>query len=284
METPGSELPWKPLVGDVTAAAIAATIVTPSMVIIDRAVVENIVHKKPLISSLWARTKLAARHPLQLVICRPFAIMWMLYAATYGTASVSDTLARHWFKIAPETITFVATSAINVPLGVWKDVRYAQIYGNKPVKARETPLSTPGAINKLTATSQVPTVPLRGVPRAAALVFLIRDCFTIFGSVTLPPKVSGLIPDNLGSGRLSKETMSQLMVPVLSQLVASPIHLVGLDMVNRQEPRISLRNRVSHNQESLVPTTVMRSLRILPSFGLGIITNTEMRKFFHNNL
>ncbi|KAH9988647.1 hypothetical protein F4779DRAFT_632262 [Xylariaceae sp. FL0662B] len=227
METSSNNLPLKPLAGDITAAAIAATIVTPSMVIIDRAVVENISQKKPLVRSLWVRTKLAARHPLQLVMCRPFAIMWMLYAATYGIASVSDTLARRWLKMH--------------------------------------------------------TAPLYGVPRAATLIFLIRDCFTIFGSVTLPPKVSSLIPDDFGFGRLSKETMSQLMVPVLSQLVASPIHLVGLDMVNRQEPGISLRNRVTHNRGGLLPTTVMRSLRILPSFGLGIITNTEMRRFFHSN-
>ena len=59
--------------------------------------------------------------------------MWTLYAATYTTAnaveSIGTALTAGADRILISSITFISTCLVNVPLGVWKDVRFVQTYG-----------------------------------------------------------------------------------------------------------------------------------------------------------
>lgn len=237
--------------------------------------VEKIAHRQSFVRSLWAHAKFAVTQPRQFVFYRPFGIIWTLYAVTYTVASGSDTIARNWLHAGAGTITFLATTAVNVPLGVWKDVQFARIYGG-PGKATDVPPHTKSGTQ--------PVLSRRGVPRAAAAVFLLRDSLTIFGSFTLAPRVSGMIPDSLVPGPHAKATVAQLTVPMLTQLVATPVHLIGLDMYNRQQRDIALANRIQCTRAHLASSTVVRCIRILPAFGFGIVTNTELRTYLHRRL
>jgi hypothetical protein len=87
-------------------------------------------------------------------------------------------------------------------MGVWKDIRFAQIFGTKATTAGVTR----------------PLVQNRSVARAATAIFLLRDSVTIFGSFTLAPRLSAIIPDSLASHPHAKPVISQLTVPVLTQL------------------------------------------------------------------
>ncbi|KAI0905885.1 hypothetical protein F4823DRAFT_632199 [Ustulina deusta] len=235
------------LVGDVTAAAISATLASPAIVLIDRAVVATTASGDSVLRSLWTQTAHAASRPKSFFSGRPFAIIWTLYAATYTVASFSDTLAGEYYAAAASTITFQATTAINVPLGTWKDIRFAQIFTSS-------------------LTSSVPTSSPRRMPRAVAGVFLARDAITLFGSFTLAPRVATYIPDSLVLNVHAKAAISQ----VLTQLMATPVH-----------GGVTFSNRLAHIGLGLGGTTFTRCLRILPTFGFGVLANQELRSSFH---
>jgi hypothetical protein len=75
----------------------------------------------------------------------------------------------------------------------------------------------------------------------------------------------------------------QLSVPILSQVVATPVHLLALDLYNNPQ-REGSRSRVEGMKRSLAPTTAMRCSRIVPAFGLGLVVNTGLRDYFHSLL
>ena len=209
--------------------------------------------------------------------------MWTLYAATYTAASFTDTLIEKYYAAAASTATFLATTAVNVPLGIWKDIRYAQLFSHnstvdtrKPITASpKLPISSP-----ITATVPVPSP--RCMPRSVAGVFLARDAIALFGSFTMAPRLATAIPDSLISNIHAKAAVSQLTVPILTQLVATPVHLLGLDLYQRQEKGVTLSNRVASIGPGLGGRRIIKKLRILPAFGFGVLANQELRSLFHN--
>ncbi|KAJ3506821.1 hypothetical protein NM208_g16032 [Fusarium decemcellulare] len=254
---------WKPLVGDVTAAAISATLVAPAITVIDRSMVEKVSFNRPLGYGMKLHGVTALKNPGRFVFARPFGIVWALYAATYAVSNSSDTLAHEFHKTAVGIITFVNTTIVNVPMGVWKDVRFAQMFSASATPSKKT----------------VPDI-RPGVPKAAAATFLLRDAITIFGSFTMAPWMSALIPDSMSSNPHSKAIISQLTVPIFSQFAATPIHLLGLDLYSR--PRgVPWVERSAQIRRDLVSATIVRSLRIIPAFGFGCIANMEARSWFH---
>jgi hypothetical protein len=72
----------------------------------------------------------------------------------------------------------------------------------------------------------------------------------------------------------------QLSVPILSQVVATPVHLLALDFYNNQHKEGS-GPRIARMRRSLLPTTAMRCSRIIPAFGVGLVVNTNLRDHFH---
>ncbi|KAF1851669.1 uncharacterized protein K460DRAFT_391902 [Cucurbitaria berberidis CBS 394.84] len=280
----GSKLPGI-LAGDVAAAAISATAISPLITAIDRAVVENAASSsRPLLSTLKSHVICSFRHPRQFFAAKPFFYVWTLYAATYTTANGVESVAKEITTKADQvlvsTVTFLATCAVNVPLGVWKDVRFVQLYGRPttPKAALNTPLQK-GATASATAPSPVPTARF---PRIVGATFLFRDAITIFGSINLPPMLTSSIPDSIFSSPAIKMAAMQIFTPVLSQVFATPIHLLGLDLYSN--PHSSSAERMSRMRRSLGPTTAMRCSRIIPAFGVGLVLNTGLRDYFHGKV
>ncbi|WZH45548.1 uncharacterized protein QYS62_006609 [Fusarium acuminatum] len=255
---------WKPVIGDVAAAALSATLITPVIAVIDQSMVEKVSFNRPLLQGMKINSLNAIKHPGRFIFGRAFAYVWTLYGATYAVSNASDTLAHEFHRAAVGTITFVNTMIINVPLGVLKDVRYAQMFS-----APSTP------------TDKVAPPIKPGVPKAATAAFLMRDAITIFGSFTMAPWLSSLIPDSLSSNPHSKAVISQLTVPIFSQFAATPVHLLGLDLYSR--PRgVPWVERSAQIRRDLFSATILRSLRIIPAFGVGCVVNMEARSRFHN--
>lgn len=233
------------------------------------AVVENAARpaQNPLAQALKTNILCSLRHPRLFFGTKPFSIIWTLYAATYTTANTVETTARHVTLKADEllvqSVTFLSTILVNVPLGVWKDVRFVQMFGRP---------SAPTA-----STSSPPTVQRPRFPRTVAATFLIRDAITIFGAVNLPPIVSASLPEETFSNPLLKMATMQLLVPVFSQVFATPIHLLGLDMYSHPNSAA----RASRIRQNLGATTLVRCARIIPAFGVGLIANTGLRNYFH---
>ncbi|KAL2809273.1 hypothetical protein BJX63DRAFT_423954 [Aspergillus granulosus] len=261
-----SEIPRR-LAGDLCAAIASATLVTPTVTIIDRAIVEQTSLGQSLLRGLRTHTLAALRYPARFVFSAPFRIIWTLYAATYTVANSTDTIGHALKLPATGMITFVSTTLVNVPTAVWKDVRFAQIYG-----------TTKNACESV----RVPSAHSRSFMRGATAIFLLRDCVTIFGCFTLAPRLAEAIPESnsLAAHPNVKPVITQLTVPMLTQLVATPLHLLGLDLYMRQYP-MPLAERLVQSQRYLASTTVVRCMRILPAFGFGGVANLEFRSGFH---
>jgi hypothetical protein len=209
----------------------------------------------------------ALRHPLRFCLSRPFGASWILYAATYAVSNTSQTLTRNLDKAVSSSITFAATMLVNVPLGIWKDISFAQTYGVSKAATAST-------------TQSVTPCPSK-VSRAATLTFLARDGLTIFGSFVLAPAAASSIPDSMANNAHTKTLITQLTVPVISQWFATPLHLLGLDFHNRQQS-IHFSGRMHRIKGDLLSSTLMRCLRIIPAFGVGCIANVEARLAFQN--
>jgi hypothetical protein len=243
-------------------------------------VVENAASSKhPLLPTLRTHILGSFRHPRLFFTGKPFWYICTLYAATYTTAnsieSLGNALTSKADKLLVNSITFLATCVVNVPLGVWKDIRFVQIYG-KPTtsdQSNDKPLT-----GRTSASPLQPPMPAARFPKVVVATFLFRDAITIFGSINLPPMLTSSIPDSLFSNPAIKMAAMQIFTPVLSQIVATPVHLLGLDLYSN--PHSTRGERGSRLRRSLVPTTAMRCSRIIPAFGVGLVLNTGLRDYF----
>jgi len=241
---------------------------------LNRALVEKSLLNQALIRGLRNHAVSAFKHPARFVFQVPFGIIWALYASTFTVANGTDTIGNAMNASSTGMMTFITTTAINVPLGVWKDMRFAKIFGTQAA-----PVAAAGAVD----VARPAIVQNRAVARTATAIFLLRDSVTIFGSFTLAPKLSEAIPDSMATHPRAKPVITQMTVPVLTQLVASPLHLLGLDLYMRQHP-VPLVDRIRRSQQYLPSTTFTRCIRIIPAFGVGCVANLELRSFFHEKL
>ncbi|KAL3439683.1 hypothetical protein BDV09DRAFT_191234 [Aspergillus tetrazonus] len=258
---------WRSLRADFTAATVAALLVSPTVTIIDRSLVESASYYKPVSQTLRSSTHHALAHPARFILSRAHGHVFALYAATYTVANGTETVTRQTHPSLSDAITFACTFLVNVPLGVWKDIRFAQLFGasnqpNTPSSARAVPL---------------PIIKQTG-PITAAATLLLRDAVTIYGSFTLAQQCAESIPDSLASHPYSKTVFTQLVVPVLSQLVATPLHLLGLDLYNRQYD-VPWADRGKVVWRDLRAATAVRCARIVPAFGVGYLVNMGLRDF-----
>lgn len=247
--------------------------------------VESVSTSSPLLRTLAKNLLCPFTHPRKFFATKPVFVVWTLYAATYLTANVTETACDKYFaveKALTGTIVSTAVFIINTPLGVWKDVRFSQLFSApqepEPKAARisraaasaQTGAGSPKAISAQAATGP------RKMPTSATAAFLMRDIITVFGTFAIAPQVSAIIPDSIARTAQAKASASQLLVPALTQVVATPVHLLALDIYGRPG-RLGFVSRANKSREKLASTTVMRAFRLVPAFGFGVIFNNYVR-------
>lgn len=229
----------------------------------NRSVAEKAISQKPIIKTLCTQVKEWALHPRRL-FGSPVRIMWLLYAATYTAANTSDTLLRRFGGVIPvEPVKLAATLMVNVPLGIWKDVRYSQIFGR--------------GVSATTPASRLP--PQRaGPPRAAMAAFLLRDSLTIFGGFCLPGMLTTVLAGHQSyvASPGAQAAITQLLAPPLVQIVATPIHLYGINLCAGGQGQGS-----TLTMRSIAPAIFARCLRVIPAYGVGCLANVELRQRLH---
>jgi hypothetical protein len=183
----------------------------------------------------------------------------VLYAVTFGTANATETVASRFKSTTISSLSFIPISLVNVPLGIWKDLKLAQIYSAQPTERAKV--------------RQV----VKRVSRASMTAFLIRDSATMFGSFTLPTLLASAVPDSVFASPHGKIMATQTTVPILSQIVSTPVHLLGLDYYNRNSGA-TVVERLSRIRADIMPATVVRCVRVLPTFGFGCLLNRELRE------
>ena len=189
---------------------------------------------------------------------------------------------------------------VNIALGIFKDVKFAQYFSSS--QANTTPstigamATTPKTIKPPPPTPTTPTASITpstttnpklkpSIPLAAYSIFLLRDSITIASSFTLAPWLasSTALLDPISTNPHIKSTIAQLAVPAAFQFVATPLHLLGLDLVGRPGRAgaggSSMLERAERIRRDWFSASSVRAVRILPAFGVGCVVNTELREW-----
>jgi hypothetical protein len=284
------------LLGDVLVATTVTAAVAPFLTVIDKALVQYSVGSHSLKQSATQSVTAMVRQPVQYFKSPTFLWMWATYASTYTAANALRTITEHQehlgstsasrttasihknqnkksqspapavFATSAMTI-FLGTTAVNTTASLLKDRAYAKLFGN-PAQLKMS------------------------VPAASYALWMLRDFTTIGSSFILPTHVAGLLQQHSSISAGDAQQVAQLVTPVAAQLVAGPLHYVGLDCYNRPLSASggfrTMASQLSERARFLyrgVGTVVgARMARILPGYGIGGVWNTKLRSHWREAL
>ncbi|KIW19913.1 hypothetical protein PV08_00488 [Exophiala spinifera] len=253
---------------DLASAAGASSLIAPVICVIDRSIVEKAAKGEAFSSCLRRSFRPVYTQPHKFLFSKPFLLIFGLYFFTYSTANTVDTLTSTFSSKPASTVSsgpakFLATSSVNMSWCVYKDSRFVRMFGG--------PSSSPAA----------------AVPRLSYALFAVRDSLTIFASFNLPPIIAPQLANlplsvrsrfsQILSTESGRATTAQFLAPAAIQLVSTPVHLLGLDLYNRQG-RLGLVDRYSRVLRDWSVSAFARMGRIIPAFGVGGVVNANVRK------
>ncbi|TKA80103.1 hypothetical protein B0A49_02448 [Cryomyces minteri] len=240
---------------DGISAAAAGVLVAPVITIIDRAIIENASGRNSLGTSMRKSMKTLLLRPHNFLFSKPFGLIFTLYFGTYLAANTLDTTSSTLNSKPASTTTsgptkFIATSTTNLSLCLYKDSRFTKLFG----------VAAP-----------------RAIPPASYALFAARDCLTIFASFNVPPVIAPHLPMNAAVERyMSRASAAQFLAPAAVQAFSTPLHLLGLDLYNRNGGTPFL-DRLKKVRTDWFKSTLARMGRIVPAFGVGGVVNNTVR-------
>lgn len=212
----------------------------------------------------------------------PFLLIYTLYTSTYLTANAIDTASSTLRNSPYSTITagpakFISTTAINMAICVYKDARFAKIFGANPPPTNQG-VTAQAQYPKTTLRAPMPPAPTPQIPKVSYSLFCLRDSVTIFASFNVPALIAPKIPDFLAGSASNKASIAQFACPALMQFVSTPMHLLGLDLYNRQPPGgLRWTDRAARIQRDYISSSFARMGKIVPAYGVGGVVNVRMR-------
>jgi hypothetical protein len=269
-----SSLPLK-LLGDAAVGIGVTFLMAPSLTIADRAISQRAAGTHTLVQSGLLSLQSMVRNPIAYARSPAFLYVWAVYAATYTTANSLKTIVEHQeqtrrLSAAVEESQgnnasigklgiFLGTSLANSGASVWKDRAFAYMFAtNSAVTPQKVPLASYG-------------------------FWLSRDLIGVGSSFVLPD----LIAKNLSETAANPEEyekyrdLSQLCVPIATQFVAGPLHLLGLDIFNRPMQGMTWRGTILERSKFLLngyaAVVSARIARIIPGYGFGGVLNSKYR-------
>ena len=218
-----------------------------------RAVAEGVSGRMSFAGSIRSSLRRLVFRPHTFLFVRPSAIMVLLYSSTYLMANITDTLSSTAHDQPASTTTsgftkFAAVSTVNMNLALYKDSQFTKMFG---------------------------IISPRPLPPASYALLALRDSLTIFASFNLPSKFAPMLPE-AAENHFSRLSIAQFITPALIQIVNTPLHLLGLDLYNRNR-RTPIRDRLRKVRLDWPATSLARMCRVLPAFGVGGVVNNIMR-------
>lgn len=216
----------------------------------------------------------------------PFLLIYTLYSTTYLTANAIDTLSSTLRNQPFSTVTagplkFLSTTIVNMAICVYKDARFAKLFGANPPPAPNNGTSTAQSqTQSARSISCHPTASATGpkIPKVSYGLFCLRDSITIFASFNVPSLIAPSIPDFIAETPRMKSTIAQFSCPALMQFFSTPMHLLGLDLYNRQPAGgLPWSDRVARIRRDYISSSFARMGKIVPAYGVGGVVNVRMR-------
>lgn len=235
------------------------------------------------------------------MVSTPYILITTLYFGTYTIANLVDTASSTFASEPADTVTagpakFLATTGVNLGLCIYKDARFAGLFGagagSSPIAAGSTatvhgtklsPVSTATTIaNTLSAHPLSASAIKRRVPRTSLLLFALRDSLTVFASFNIPPILGPI---------LGSQNVAQFLAPASVQIASTPVHLLGLDLYNRRSgdtgtkgERIGWQDRWGRIRRDWAGATLARIGRVVPAYGAGGVVNGAVRSWLLQGL
>jgi hypothetical protein len=231
-----------------TAAFLCALSVAPAISIVDKAIVSNASGLEPLIPCLFNGIKTFFLKPIYFLKQPSFLFILGVYSGTYIVANSIEAICERSTQ-DPLYPKFVGSSAANITLSVLKDKAFARMFGKGDPKP---------------------------MPSISMGLFGVRDSMTILASFTLPPIISKHMQQKMNMDANTSDKISQLFAPVTMQIFSTPLHLLGLDIYNRDGMKSV--DRINFIRQEYVKTMLARMARIFPAFGIGGVVNKYIRK------
>ncbi|KAL4738868.1 Cys/Met metabolism PLP-dependent enzyme-domain-containing protein [Aspergillus similis] len=279
---------------DIVSAATAGALTCPVITVIDRAIIEKAAKGVPIRETITSAFRSIIRKPSGFFLGTPFLLIYTLYTSTYLTANTIDTVTstlkdKPFSTVFPGTAKFITTTAVNMGICVYKDARFARLFGKQSSQPQGQPQPQPSSARSpsnglFTATTPASchpspsTVGAPKVPKISYTLFCLRDSITIFASFNVPALIAPSIPDSIAATPALKAAVAQFSCPALMQFVSTPMHLLGLDLYNRQPPGgLGWRERVGRIRRDYVASCFARMGKIVPAYGIGGVVNVRMR-------
>ncbi|KAJ5090563.1 hypothetical protein N7532_009247 [Penicillium argentinense] len=266
---------------DVASAATAGALTCPLITIIDQAIIEKASKGFPIQTTITTCLKSMLAKPSAFFLSTPFLLIYTLYSSTYLTANAIDTLSstlrnKPYDTVFAGPLKFISTTTVNMAICVYKDARFARIFGASPppqqLQGRQ-PIPSKHHTLRRPAPTPTPTI-----PKTSYTLFCLRDSVTIFASFNVPPLLAPSVPDFMASTPAAKAAVAQFACPALMQFASTPMHLLGLDLYNRQPVGgLHWSERVARIRRDYVPSCFARMGKIVPAYGVGGVANVRMR-------
>ncbi|CAM9193240.1 unnamed protein product [Chrysoparadoxa australica] len=242
------------LMADTVAAMVAGAMVAPIVAIVDRTVVQTAAGMSTTAALGAALSTLAS--PLQFLAQPDLLWTWGVYAITYMAANYIRTFSEG-AKFNPAIPSLVGTTAVNLPACVLKDCMLAKMLG--------------GAA----AASSAP------VPMMSLALFALRDAFTMGACFSLPAMAAPMLKNACGKTQQWADNMSQMFVPLAAQLVATPLHILGLDLYNSPANSLGQHLGFAASESYKIGVLSVRFARSMACFGVGALYNRRIRDSLH---
>lgn len=237
------------LLADVGAAAVTALAVSPTVCLIDSAIIIKSSTQCTLRACFAKILRPASAIPRELLFSPAARLVLLVYFGTYTTANTLDTMTKATEAKHASAIKFASTSTVATALTIYKDSRLVRMLGRGSLKS--------------------------AVPASSYALFTLRDAITIGGSFTLPPLLAPKLSGMMDSEARRLNT-AQFAIPAAIQLITTPVHLLGIDLYNRRA-KVGWADRAAVVGRDMASSVAARIVRIIPAFSVGGILNMSMR-------
>lgn len=219
----------------------------PALAIVDKAVVCNASGLHALMPSMIQSTKTLLTNPVLFMRQPAFLICWGVYSIIFTTANSIQALCERSHRSSLYPKLFI-TSAISINLNIAKDRAFARMFG----------VGEP-----------------RPLAYSSMACFGGRNAMTILAAFSLPGIISHELQQKTHMKKKRSDFMAQMIIPVTMQVFNTPLHLLGLDIYNRETATVA--ERTTFIKQQYFKTLLARIGHIFPAYGIGGVLNEHLR-------
>ena len=222
------------------AATVVSMPLAMGVTVFDRSVIQFANGSVPSLSrALMLGFKNVLRSPVACMIGRDNLAVFSVYGSTY-IAKNSAEIGANYYNVDKFWYVFFCSTSVNTVAGILKDRYLARMFGKGP------------------------TV----FPFNSYVNFVARDSVIVGASFNGPTLVSPWLQRATKWSKDVCDVVAQLACPAAAQIIGTPLHMLGLDYYNRQQP-VSLGVRIADAIRSSMGPIGARMCRQCYVFGFG---------------